>query len=172
MEFRRIYLGFITSLLLISSANAMEPLTQAEKAASLEAFSQRAETNGIATAATIAEIEQSVRGTDEEQFMEGDKFVIQLMYAKDRNFPTMYGGTNYFNEDKSQAFYVKTKDMILKHYMGADYTKWSPKLLAVTEIVGVDATVSNSEELEALLEDHRIVRVEHIGLHSTVEVSY
>ena len=97
------------------------------------------------------------------QSMVGEKYIVNLAYAHDGQYPTMYGGSGTFRDNKDSAFLEKKTNEILSDFLGENYTKFNAKLLAVSKGVIIDVQIDNPEQFDYLLNDPRLLGVKHIG---------
>jgi len=80
----------------------------------------------------------------------------------------MYNEATYFKVDKSRAFYEQATKEIFTHYLGGHFEQLTPSLRVVTKaVVGIDVRIETVEQLEKLLDDARIVVIEHLTFHQT-----
>jgi hypothetical protein len=158
---------FILVSFLLTTAQAIEPLSSEKKQSSLEKFALTSSKMVLKAKRSSSPEEYVSHGKQGvlNKYTDGASYVIRLMYQKDVYFPTLYGGMIHFDSDQSSEFHKKTTQEIFTHYFGDGYQELKPSLRAVTEVVAIDVRIDTSEQLEKLLEDSRIVLVEHIADH-------
>lgn len=160
-----------------------KPLTDTEKQNALDSFSQFEVDNGTkrvmkktvpcektssAETQCGVSVSQPLRSVSSKYWFVDGKFRVEVTYLNDKDHPIMYAGSEqyrHFKVNRSLVFKEQMSEIILRDYLGTDYQKYSPTLLAVTTTVSIKLFVTSSEELQELIDDPRITDLRHIGDH-------
>jgi len=178
---RFLFIIFVGLSCLGQRAFAMELMTEEQKQESLEQFDQAAgnpeKTKFLALskpqtmASASAEFGQPLDAErlamlQDNLFFKNGKYKVQISYKLDTEFPTYYGGSKSFRDNRSESFKKMWTGIIFAHYLGDDYKKYEPELYYLTEACSIYVLFSSREELAELLNSPRIVRVSHVGTPS------
>ena len=87
------------------------------------------------------------------------KFRVSIYFTKDdSNFP--------------QANEESRTNQMYAHYLGSDYSSYSPEPLgAIRGIVGIDIFVASSDELSRFIDDPRVTGIFHLGNNRVIEIN-
>jgi len=103
-----------------------------------------------------------------KQVIIGDKYLLELIYPNEANYPTLAASpfeSSRFRENKSPLFFKSKSKEILTNFLGNDYEKLNAKLMAVMKNrVYINITIDNPREFDQLvLEDQKLLNLFHIG---------
>ena len=95
--------------------------------------------------------------THEMNFVLDDALKVEIQFKHAARLRKKY---MVVSSDKKYSSNVK---YLLSHYLGADYERYSPHIKFISSEIEIVVYVNNSKELEALLEDKRVVNIRHIA---------
>ncbi|MFQ3246050.1 MAG: hypothetical protein ACI9SP_002701 [Arenicella sp.] len=91
------------------------------------------------------------------------KVKVSIYFKNDNNFPDKYPEQQQFKfYPKAQA--DEQRNRIYEHYLGADYSSYSPDLLGIDiRVAGIAIFVTSSNELMRFIDDSRVTSMRHLG---------
>ena len=98
-----------------------------------------------------------------EKAMLGDKYIVELMYDYDGQYPVMYGGSSTFRDNKSANFTKTNTEKILSDFLGQNHKNLNAKLLSVYRGVSISVEIDTPEQFDLLLIDSQLLGVTHLG---------
>ena len=98
-----------------------------------------------------------------QKTMLGDKYIVELMYDYDGQYPVMYGGSSTFRDNKSANFTKTNTEKILSDFLGQNHKNLNAKLLSVYRGVSISVEIDTPEQFDLLLIDSQLLGVTHLG---------
>lgn len=111
---------------------------------------------------------------DELKMMEGDKYVVRLLFRNYSLFPKKYYYHKEFKTDSSDIFKEKWTNQILKHYLGDGYENYEPKLgIVEDDRVSIQVLVNGLNGLREVVYRDPLISIRHIGdiVHPLEEIA-
>lgn len=104
--------------------------------------------------------------------MQDGKYIANVYYYNDANYPEKYDNRPRFKENDSEIFFTQTSTRIFTELLGSEYAKYEPELGVVSdEFIGLKLLISNSTELEALISNPLVGSSSHVGRPSYIDTT-
>ena len=145
------------------------PFSQEDIDKSVEAFVKATEFSPVSSLYAKSPLRRKERRKI-ERYTRGDSYVVILSFKVENKYPSKYHSQNHFVDNQSLEYFEKVCDKIFIDVIGADYSIYSPRLLASFEDeVSIEAEITNESELRELISLPKLRHATHYGNAGIIE---